>query len=78
LFFALLVAYPWEVLTLGTLLYLAFLPIGFMSYRKYQRRDAEHAAARPNMHAVTENDAPSLSPGHSHGPPRSDRPARLN
>src|SRR5919109_2886046 len=38
LFFALLVAYPWEVLTLGTLLYLAFLPVGFLSYRKYQRR----------------------------------------
>ena len=78
LFFALLVAYPWEVLTLGTLLYLACLPIGFMSYRKYQRRDAEHATARPGMHAVRENDAPSVSPGHPHGAPRSDRPARLN
>jgi CDP-diacylglycerol--serine O-phosphatidyltransferase len=78
LFFALLVAYPWEVLTLGTLLYLACLPIGFMSYRKYQRRDAEHAAMRPAMHAVTDSDAPSLSPGHPGAPPRSDRPARLN
>jgi CDP-diacylglycerol--serine O-phosphatidyltransferase len=78
LFFALLVAYPWEVLTLGTLLYLACLPIGFMSYRKYQRRDAEHAAMRPAMHAATDSDAPSLSPGHPGAPPRSDRPARLN
>ena len=78
LFLALLVAYPWEVLTLGTLLYLAFLPIGFLSYRKHQRRDAEHAAARAGMQGVAENEAPSLSPGHPAHPPRSDRPARLN
>ncbi len=78
LFFALLVAYPWEVLTLGTLLYLAFLPIGFLSYRKYERRDAQHGAARRSMHAVTESEAPSLSPSHPGQPPRSDRPARLN
>jgi CDP-diacylglycerol--serine O-phosphatidyltransferase len=78
LFFALLVAYPWEVLTLGTLLYLAFLPIGFLSYRKHQRRDAEHAAARAGMQGVAENEAPSLSPGHPAHPPRSDRPARFN
>jgi CDP-diacylglycerol---serine O-phosphatidyltransferase len=78
LFFALLVAYPWEVLTLGTLLYLACLPIGFLSYRRYQRRDAEQAAARTSMHAVTESEAPSLSPGHPGQPPRSERPARLN
>jgi CDP-diacylglycerol--serine O-phosphatidyltransferase len=77
LFFALLVAYPWEVLTLGTLLYLAFLPVGFMSYRKYQRRDAEHAA-RTTVHGVAETETPPLSPGHPGHPPRSDRPARLN
>src|SRR5262252_888456 len=45
LFFALLVSYPWEVLTLGTLAYLASLPFGWLSYRDYQRRDAEAAAA---------------------------------
>src|SRR5205807_4166452 len=78
LFFALLVAYPWEVLTFGTLLYLAFLPIGFLSYRKHQGREAEHAAARAGMHGVAESEAPSLSPGHPGHPPRPDRPARLN
>jgi CDP-diacylglycerol--serine O-phosphatidyltransferase len=77
LFFALLVAYPWEVLTLGTLLYLAFLPVGFLSYRKYQRRDAEQAA-RTTVHGVAESETPPLSPGHPAHPPRSDRPARLN
>jgi len=42
LFFALLISYPWEVLTVGTLCYLASLPFGWMSY---QRRAAGDAAA---------------------------------
>jgi CDP-diacylglycerol--serine O-phosphatidyltransferase len=41
LFVALLIAYPWAVLTVGTLAYLAALPFGWYSYREYQRRDAE-------------------------------------
>jgi len=45
LFFALLLSYPWAVLTLGTIAYLASLPFGWLSYRDYQRRDAEAAAA---------------------------------
>src|SRR5438309_3305707 len=40
LFFALLVAYPWVVLTIGTVLYLTSLPFGWMSYREYERKDA--------------------------------------
>src|ERR1700691_5219243 len=38
LFFALLIAYPWIVLTTGTLAYLISLPFGCVSYREYQRR----------------------------------------
>src|ERR1700752_2492300 len=34
LFFALLVSYPWFVLTTGTVLYLACLPLGWFSYRE--------------------------------------------
>ncbi|HEY6023539.1 MAG TPA: CDP-diacylglycerol--serine O-phosphatidyltransferase [Pseudolabrys sp.] len=45
LFFALLVSYPWLVLTIGTLAYLACLPLGWRSYREYQRKDAAAAAA---------------------------------
>src|SRR5205807_3645212 len=41
LFFALLIAYPWPVLTTGTVIYLASLPLGYISYRNYQRKDAE-------------------------------------
>src|SRR4029079_12856481 len=38
-FFALLIAYPWMVLTIGTLTYLAALPFGLITYRKYQAAD---------------------------------------
>src|SRR5215207_6088457 len=44
LFFALLIAYPWEVLTVGTVLYLASLPFGWLAYRDYERK---HAATQP-------------------------------
>ena len=46
LFFALLIAYPWWVLSIGTVCYLACLPLGWMSYREYQRKDAAAAAAQ--------------------------------
>jgi CDP-diacylglycerol--serine O-phosphatidyltransferase len=71
LFFALLVSYPWEVLTLGTVAYLGCLPLGWLSHREYQRRDAAAAAS-----VMTAADA-TLSPAHT---PRDgdDRPARLN
>lgn len=36
LFFALLASYPWVVLTVGTLLYLAFLPLSTLRYRRLQ------------------------------------------
>jgi CDP-diacylglycerol---serine O-phosphatidyltransferase len=41
LFVALLIAYPWPVLAIGTVLYLASLPFGWTSYRDHVRRDAE-------------------------------------
>ncbi len=47
LFIALLIGYPWLVLTTGTLLYLISLPAGALSYRRQQQRylDARAAAA---------------------------------
>jgi len=75
--FALLIAYPWPVLTVATVVYLASLPFGFMSYRGYQRRDvsvpAQHSAA-PAADATTTVAAPS----HSEPPAEPERPARLN
>jgi CDP-diacylglycerol--serine O-phosphatidyltransferase len=73
LLLALLLAYPWTVLTLGTLCYLASLPFGWLSYRDYQRRDAEAAAA-----ASTAAPAPEREPAPPPPQPNEERPARLN
>jgi CDP-diacylglycerol---serine O-phosphatidyltransferase len=81
LFFALLVAYPWEVLTIGTVLYLASLPFGWIAYREYERKDAAaalQASSRAGAHAAVESESPSLSPSHPEQPQSPDRPARLN
>ena len=69
LFFAMLVSYPWQVLTVGTLAYLACLPLGLLSYREYRRKDA--AAATP----ATGTEFPSGQPDRDLD---QDRPARLN
>src|SRR5216684_2042518 len=48
LFFALLISYPWEVLTIGTVIYLMTLPLGYLSYRKHERKDAAAASVTPS------------------------------
>jgi CDP-diacylglycerol---serine O-phosphatidyltransferase len=35
---ALLIAYPWILLTAATITYLASLPFGWLSYRSYEQR----------------------------------------
>jgi CDP-diacylglycerol--serine O-phosphatidyltransferase len=79
LVFALLIAYPWPVLTTGTIVYLASLPFGFMSYRNHQRRDvsvpAQQPAAAPSPDATTAVAAPTA---RSEPPADPERPARLN
>jgi len=70
LFFALLIAYPWWVMSIGTVVYLATLPLGFYSYREYQRKDAEHAVAQQTV-AVEASVTPPLQPDdHNERPPR--------
>jgi CDP-diacylglycerol--serine O-phosphatidyltransferase len=71
LFFALLVSYPWQVLTLGTLVYLTCLPLGWLSYREHQRKDAVAAAASPASNVVLSSNQPV-------GDQDDDRPTRLN
>jgi CDP-diacylglycerol---serine O-phosphatidyltransferase len=70
LLIALLISYPWELLTVGSVAYLALLPLGWFSYQRYQQADAAAvAAATPaETHASTpvSRDADD------------DRPARLN
>jgi CDP-diacylglycerol--serine O-phosphatidyltransferase len=75
---ALLVSYPWHVLTIGSLLYIAFLPFGWLSYRQYLRKDAEAAAAKatPDLHQPQ----PETPPVHAGvaPPDGEERPSRLN
>ncbi len=75
LFFALLISYPWPVLTLGTLAYLGALPFGWASYRKLE--EAAGAAADTDPAAP-----PAETPGRTVPPSRDrgdgGRPARLN
>ena len=74
LFIALLISFPWEVLTIGTLCYLASLPFGLRSYREHERKAAAAAAVLPGTAA------PSAEPPAAAPPPaeNDDRPARLN
>jgi CDP-diacylglycerol--serine O-phosphatidyltransferase len=78
LFVALLVSYPWYVLTTGSVLYIASLPVGWMSYRRYVRQDAEAEAAKAahgasHPHAAPAPVHPGLAPSEEE-----DRPSRLN
>jgi CDP-diacylglycerol--serine O-phosphatidyltransferase len=52
LFVALLIAYPWIILTIGTLGYLASLPLGWMSYRGYEERAREGKAETSSTSAA--------------------------
>ncbi len=71
---ALLIAYPWILLTAGTLVYLASLPFGWVSYRGYVRRSRETKSdAAPVSTSPTARPAAMI---HTAG--SDDRPSRLN
>ncbi len=70
LFIAVLVSYPWHLLTGGSLLYLVCLPVGWMSYRKHARR-ARAAAATVGGGPAHDFVAPADAE-------QDNRPSRLN
>ncbi|HEX4041517.1 MAG TPA: phosphatidylcholine/phosphatidylserine synthase [Xanthobacteraceae bacterium] len=73
---ALLIAYPWIVLTAATIAYLASLPFGWLSYRRYERRSLEskaETAASPMT-----SPSPTIIPGLIHSTDDDERPSRLN
>lgn len=72
LFFALLIAYPWQVLAIGTVCYLGALPLGYVSYREHQRQDAMAAVAAKPVAVDLDQTVPPQPPQDP------DRPARLN
>ena len=69
---ALLVSYPWHLLSVGTIAYLALLPLGWFSYQRHLREDAAAGLAGP----VTEGEPAVAAPPAA--PADDDRPARLN
>jgi CDP-diacylglycerol--serine O-phosphatidyltransferase len=75
-FIALLIAYPWVILTAGTLAYLACLPFGWLSYRGYERRSRESQPATAPAPVPASQAMPG--PGMARPADDEDRPSRLN
>jgi CDP-diacylglycerol--serine O-phosphatidyltransferase len=74
-FIALLIGYPWHILSACSVLYLLSLPAGWKSYRAHERRAAAQAATP--VDAAASEPAPPLAQA-TPDPHQDDRPARLN
>lgn len=74
-FIASLIAYPWHVLSIGTVLYLLALPLGYKSYRDQAR--AMEATAPAGGEVSSPPSAPTLA-NLSEPPREDDRPDRLH
>jgi CDP-diacylglycerol---serine O-phosphatidyltransferase len=75
-FIALLVGYPWHILSAGSVLYLLSLPAGWKSYRDHARNLATQTAAPAGTAAP--DPAPPFMPVVAEPDDDDDRPARLN
>jgi len=71
---ALLVSYPWFLLTLGTIVYLALLPLGWFSRKRYLEADAQALKARTSVATESTPVVPPAPPAEH----EDDRPVRLN
>jgi CDP-diacylglycerol--serine O-phosphatidyltransferase len=71
---ALLVSYPWYLLTAGTLAYLVLLPLGFVSYQRQLQADAALVANAAATPPASDAVAPPLPVAQGDD----DRPTRLN
>jgi CDP-diacylglycerol---serine O-phosphatidyltransferase len=80
IFVALLIGYPWHLLSAGSALYLLSLPLGWKSYRDHARKyAAASAAAVPEAGAAPANSAPPLvAPPVDGAAAVDDRPDRLH
>jgi CDP-diacylglycerol--serine O-phosphatidyltransferase len=71
---ALLVSYPWFLLTVGTIVYLALLPLGWFSRKRYFEADAQALKARTSLAMESAPVVPPAPPAEH----EDDRPVRLN
>ena len=76
-FIALLVGYPWHILSAGSVLYLLSLPMGWKSYRDQAQKAAMASAAAPRE-VPAANPAPSYPAVAGTPAPDEDRPERLH
>jgi CDP-diacylglycerol--serine O-phosphatidyltransferase len=74
-FIALLIGYPWHILSACSVLFLLSLPLGWKSYRNHERAAAPQAAAPVDV--VASNPAAPFGQA-APAPEQDDRPARLN
>ena len=75
LFIALLIGYPWYVLSICTVIYLLTLPLGYLSYRRQECLVAAEAAGPASAGHSTSPSSVSMGPlGSEHD----ERPSRLN
>jgi CDP-diacylglycerol--serine O-phosphatidyltransferase len=75
-FIALLISYPWHILSAMTVMYLLCLPIGWKSYRDQERKLTAQGVV-PSDVASAPGTAPSFGPVPNDGDSQ-DRPSRLN
>jgi CDP-diacylglycerol---serine O-phosphatidyltransferase len=74
-FIALLIGYPWHILSAGSVLYLFSLPLGWKSYRDHKR--AYDAANAPSASPMAPQPAPGFIAAVAE-PDDDDRPERLH
>ncbi|GAA3854848.1 phosphatidylcholine/phosphatidylserine synthase [[Pseudomonas] carboxydohydrogena] len=75
LFIAVLISYPWYVLSVGSLIYLAALPISWAAFRKQERAFRAQQGAGQGVASATGPEPAFAPPSDSE---TSDRPTRLN
>jgi CDP-diacylglycerol--serine O-phosphatidyltransferase len=79
LFVALLIGYPWYILSICTVAYLFSLPAGWKSYRDHERRlAAQEATASAGVAPPASPAAPFTTPAPAPDTERDDRPTHLN
>jgi CDP-diacylglycerol--serine O-phosphatidyltransferase len=76
LFIALLISYPWQILSTMSVAYLLSLPWGWKSYREQERNLAAQPAVPVDPTAPADSVSPSAPPVSE--APSGDRPTRLN
>jgi CDP-diacylglycerol--serine O-phosphatidyltransferase len=76
-FIALLISYPWHILSFGSVLYLLSLPWGWKSYRDQERVAAATESAATAEAAAPPGPAPTF-PAATTDTDHDDRPVRLN